>query len=663
MADATTWAVLKAKAAKGINVLAEITFGLHVTSWSATGGQTITYEAVIAQQPKVHSTIVISGVKVDGETSLTSRASIALVDANPGSFFWDASTNKIYVSMTTGTPITTTTVPEFVLYFSSGSYNKKPIIFNGNLYWPNIVNTAPITRSFSNVAQEQPEVFTEVVLAVDEDWDTLTSLYLPEGREAKLLIGGEALPYSEHQVDFTGNVTSQDPDVENGSWTIALVSKIDQLNVKVPTTVHAQDDALGSIEVDYPYAPGYSITKAYADLDSDAFEKFPVGQAKPIVYGRGVTFPLNLVITDGDDEAIGQVSGHAISRVNWVRVRDRKVTWDTNHIDATSDLKWYVNLTTGHIYIDLVDAELDIDVDEILVNVDGKVDSNGDVIENPADIIDDLLTSHGLTGLEATSLTTSRFLGSLYEMAFAITTQEPLGRIIQEICNQTGGRFYENAAGEYLYTIYAPDLRSAVEIDEKVGDYLDYDPSQVSDQLWYEMTVEFGEFTEAGQDASVALSTTHTRSEVRAQANISKTDVHLANWLKTEAGAVILAARMIRFAGHKPVLSRIASTLTHFNTDVMTAVKFSKTRQVQENTSYTMYGLVMERSADLDECVVDLLVDDARVIPRGAWIGASGAAAEGSATADEKRYTGYLANDDETIDLTDNQTYRYTLEW
>lgn len=64
------------------------------TGWVATGGQTIVYQ--------ISKALVANGVAMVWEDAvrLTSRASVALVEANPGSFYWDTGGNILYISAT-----------------------------------------------------------------------------------------------------------------------------------------------------------------------------------------------------------------------------------------------------------------------------------------------------------------------------------------------------------------------------------------------------------------------------------------------------------------------------------------------------------------------------------------------------------------------------------
>lgn len=64
----------------------------YTTGWTLTAAQTITYERA--------ETNTVAWVRNVGEvaTCLTRRASIAEVEANPGSWWWDSGSNKLYVS-------------------------------------------------------------------------------------------------------------------------------------------------------------------------------------------------------------------------------------------------------------------------------------------------------------------------------------------------------------------------------------------------------------------------------------------------------------------------------------------------------------------------------------------------------------------------------------
>jgi hypothetical protein len=107
-------------------VLVNVRAWLTLTGWTAVGGGSPnTYQVTLTNRttpPSGHDTMYrrVVGVRENG-TDLTSRSSLANVDANAGSFFWDEAAGVLYVR-TTGTavdPDTKTVVAARVQFFHS----------------------------------------------------------------------------------------------------------------------------------------------------------------------------------------------------------------------------------------------------------------------------------------------------------------------------------------------------------------------------------------------------------------------------------------------------------------------------------------------------------------------------------------------------------------
>lgn len=101
-------------------ILAEITAGVWCRAWIVDGTYTNTYKVSIDEE--------IDSVKWNGTTTLTERASAALVDANAGSWYWDGAT--LWVRPVSGS-IFDAVVQAFAIFRFS---NPKSKILN-DLFW------------------------------------------------------------------------------------------------------------------------------------------------------------------------------------------------------------------------------------------------------------------------------------------------------------------------------------------------------------------------------------------------------------------------------------------------------------------------------------------------------------------------------------------------
>lgn len=142
----TTFAGLLASATPEYILLVEVQPMEILGSWTAAGGGlTNTYYCAFSTQ--IATSVVAGGLyrRLDAvkqnSTSLTSRASAALVDANLGSYFHDTANSRIYVSTSSGaSPDTFPLVGAwFTLFFSTSAVD----FSNQPLYAPLITGTLP----------------------------------------------------------------------------------------------------------------------------------------------------------------------------------------------------------------------------------------------------------------------------------------------------------------------------------------------------------------------------------------------------------------------------------------------------------------------------------------------------------------------------------------
>jgi hypothetical protein len=222
---ATTYAKLLESACPGLVVVAQI--GVHqiINAFTLTSGKTITYECPIVQNRTAHGDKYVTSVTVTTQSSvstdatpirneptlrsvepesLTERTSIALVEANPGSFFYDGTVSKVYVSMTNSAdPWARHIAVGFMIYVTTGdaiSPSAKFIDDQGNQYWP-YLSSIPSTRKsvsdpFYGVVQQSTG--TLVLLAGTGNLDSAWADYIWEHGTVKILMGGDSLPFSQY---------------------------------------------------------------------------------------------------------------------------------------------------------------------------------------------------------------------------------------------------------------------------------------------------------------------------------------------------------------------------------------------------------------------------------------------------------------------------------
>lgn len=196
---------LLASSTPDVVVLVEIQPMEVLNAWTAAGGGlTNTYYCTFNSQ--IQTSVVAGGLyrRLDSvrqnATSLTSRASAALVDANLGSYFHDTATNRLYVSTTSGaSPDTFALLGAWFTIFvatTTVSLSGQP------LYSPLVAGTLPTT------VEEMPDTLFGAthrasgpisLLNGDGLFDRLSKQWVWRNKTVTIKLGGGSLAYS----DFT----------------------------------------------------------------------------------------------------------------------------------------------------------------------------------------------------------------------------------------------------------------------------------------------------------------------------------------------------------------------------------------------------------------------------------------------------------------------------
>lgn len=228
---------------KAAIVLAEIQPAQQLGPWTKEGGFTNVYSCAFSQYAATD--VVAGGLyrRLDqvrqNATALTSRASAALVDANLGSYFYDVTNSKIYVSMSDGTS------PEvwafvgawFTIFFASSSvsFSDQP------LYEPRIAKTLPTIES------EKPDLLFGATVSdagsialsnADKLYDKLAKLWIWRNKLVTFKLGGTnldnavVLAYSDYATIGAMTINTAIPDDELFTLQLDAIGSI--LNQSIP---------------------------------------------------------------------------------------------------------------------------------------------------------------------------------------------------------------------------------------------------------------------------------------------------------------------------------------------------------------------------------------------------------------------------------------------
>lgn len=402
--------------------LVEVTAGQRLTFWTLNAGTTWW----------ASTTLEVSGVEENG-VALTSRASIALVDANPGSYYFDAAAQRVYVHCTGGSsPYTKTLQAQVAFWFAN-----HPKIFNGHYYEPRL-DTVPnvsmrIERKFTGISQIGGGVLG--MLNQDGYFDSLVDLQWDAGLVVVAFgvdrPGISEMGYADYAIIGTWKVTSIEKSDER--FILRLAERKASVNKKIPTTIFTRS--------------------SYPNLREQ-----DVGKTVPLAYG---------VIKDIEPVCIDlaarkfKVAGHAITGFDAVRVKNQTTgVWETKGFATTDTTLAEFTMSSG----DWADGK------EIAVDFRGKPTA-GIVMDNASDIVMDILTV--VLGEPTANINTSSFTsardkldaGAVFNSAnratigkIAVYVDEAMeARSILELINlAVNSHLLSDSDGKYYYRLFEP---------------------------------------------------------------------------------------------------------------------------------------------------------------------------------------------------------------
>lgn len=187
--------------------LVEINPLLVLSGWALTSGKTYTYEADFDERGAELDAVYENGV------ALTIQTSVANVESNAGSWYFDSSSKLIYVHPSgNDTANNYTYTGSFWLYFTNWSEGGSEIDFNGHCYIPAIaIDGIPDITQEIQPYYEGNFVITSGSLSLINGeinginhFDLKMGRYLFLNRKVQILAGGDGFTYSQFEMINTG---------------------------------------------------------------------------------------------------------------------------------------------------------------------------------------------------------------------------------------------------------------------------------------------------------------------------------------------------------------------------------------------------------------------------------------------------------------------------
>ncbi len=399
--------------------LFEITAGLGFVSWIATGG-------IHPNVYQVATALEVVSVKWNLTTTLTQQTSIADVNSNQGSWYSDGA--ALYVRPPTGQLIYGSSVQAFTrFYFSNSSKTLADRFYDPRLLSEPTLSLR-IERSFSGVGQVGGGSVS--FANADRYFNQFGAMQWDAGA-VTLKLGIDSATVEMDFADYETIATWVIDEWDLGDeFRLKLSEPKSRLKRKLPISVYTRTN--------YP-----------SMREGDA------GKPIPIAYGKLVSVAPALV---HQSSKIFKVAGHAIKSFDAVKIRSGSSdSWAT--INFASQDTSLGQFTLGSEFTGN---------EEVAVDFTGKVDGSGDLISNPADIVEDILLRVGETNINAASFSAAYHkldIGYNEEGERVITrspsiyidTQVEAVSVLGEINKLVGSYLFSDATGQFFYGVFEPE--------------------------------------------------------------------------------------------------------------------------------------------------------------------------------------------------------------
>lgn len=313
--------------------------------------------------------------------------------------------------------------------------------------------------------------------------------------------------------------------------------------------------------------PVNALTVAsYPDLSDDY-----IGAFKPLVYGQ----VRDMKCIPLDDGATQTNYTFLIADTEYHNI---KSSGYTIYMDGTNKTSEVINFSAANGTFQLPAAHYDIGKD-VTFTGGGFVDGSSIVIENPLDIIIDLMTNYLGIAYTSNTFNTTEWEETealLYNAAIAIQESMTIMNIIEILCSGTGVGFLLERDGMFTARYYDPDLDPCLTIHE--NQWLET-PDIVSDEseILSSVTVKYNQAINSGNWSKYTDDS--QEADVYDQFNIRRNRVFETNY-STAAGAQAFAESIMNRSND--VQTIVLGSISDKYVD-LTVVKVGKIAQIEIN--------------------------------------------------------------------------------
>ncbi|MEN6560858.1 MAG: hypothetical protein ABFD52_08805 [Acidobacteriota bacterium] len=633
------------------DLLLRITPKEQLRGWTKTSGLVYTYEIDWNDLPLMGSYgatyRALTAVEHNG-TALTLKTSSAAVDGAAGSYYYDATSKKLYVRCTDDLAADRESVyivAFFRLHFASGlGKNAKGKIFD-NIYYEPLLNASALGA----IESEESDFLTGGGLACGDlaleilnskrFFDYIWTTWSWKNAAVEILHGGEDLPLTEYATIYSGYVKDE-------KWAASAV-RFDTVNW------------LELLSRQVPVNPCFG----------DGVSENARGKPLPLLFGRvtGIR-PLctNTAPADGTEWTIADADYQTLKAVEAVYDAGILVSPSSYIVDLANCKFTFVSYTpTGEISCTAQGA--------VLSDITGETST--DLMTNASDIIRFLLLE--VLGLAATQINTTAFAAAKaslgeYVLGKYIRNRKNLSIYINEIERSVLGIVYQELDGRISFDAFSPlYTEDAVIETQEIAEFEQRAPAEklfAGVQVYFNPTPatadQQGLDTVGDDDAFEVVEGTNSRARyVDGEETAYK---RLYTWLTDEASATYLKQRILYLTNIPMVeLGLTVNGLKLFDRKPSDILKISKAIAPGAAGSIVdQFFQIISISKELGAARCAIVVDNFKggAAQVGIWCSDT-AAAWASATDAEKGSQGFWCDDDGLVVAGDWTTANRSVWW
>ena len=464
-------------------ILLEVTAGQHLRHWTLTAGSV--YETTSVAGASRH----VIDVREDG-VSLTQGASTSLSAA---SWYWDQAAAKLYVRCTGSVSPYTVTLQALVQFCFSDTGR----IYNGIYYDSRLTAMPSLSMKIERQFGEPGKLGTGNVELANGDgfFDALSGLQWDAGTVTVKMGADDPLFYRVPDYSLPDGFYSTDG--EDGFLSDEPLDGFEAPSSALPTILaraqcnYADFDTIGTFRVSGWEKKDGTFSLHLEDKRKDLKKKIPldfydrttypnmeegsVGDAIPIAYG--VIYDVRPVCIDNILMKF-KVACHAVKDFTGCRTFDGTTEVWMDIAFATTDE------ANGEFTLAVLDSEA-----EVAVDFSGRVDGDGFLMDNAADIVADILET--FLGVIPSEIHDASFLESwdrLYlgddadgspvsarRPSLYLSKAEDATKIIGKINGLVGSYLFPDHEGVHRFKVFEPEPSTSVEVfDEAQGDLFSF---------------------------------------------------------------------------------------------------------------------------------------------------------------------------------------------